>query len=332
MKAICVTEKRTLEVRDIPVPEQLPSGHILVELDSATITHGDKFFLTKPLPGGGMSGGRFDVYGSNGAGRVVALGPDVPLRYADRQVAIYKTLIRSSETVGLWSEQVLVPYQSTLILPDHVNPRDYNGSFANVLTVYAYLADIKAMGHNGIIVTAGTSATGRIAASLTRTMGVPAIFLVRSGSAKDELAKSGVEHVFVTNEMGLEQRLEKLAADLGTTAVFDGLGGELLTRILPVLPMSSTVHIYGFLGGPNPISLPTMLVMGKDLRLRRFSNLESPTVANPEALAVAVAEIEGLIDDPLFRTRIGKEFRFEEIDHALAYEESSGQRAVLIAQ
>jgi NADPH2:quinone reductase len=240
--------------------------------------------------------------------------------------------IRSSETVGLWSEQVLVPYRSTLILPDHVDARDYNGSFANVLTVYAYLANIKAAGHKGVIVTAGTSATGRIAASLTRRLGVPAIFLVHSRSAKDELAKSRVEHVLVTSETGFEQRLEELAADLRTTAVFDGLGGDLLTRILPVLPMGSTVHIYGFLGGPTPISLPTMLVMGKNLTLRRFSNLESPTVADPEALAAAAAEIEGLIDDPLFRTRIGKEFRFEEIDEAMAYEGISGQRAVLVAR
>ncbi len=330
MKAICVTESRTLEVRDVPIPETIPSGHILLTLDSATITHGDKFFLTRPLPGGGMVGGRYDVYGSNGAGTVVAMGPDVPARYTDKQVLIYKSLVRSAESIGVWSERVLVPYSSSLILPDNINARDYNGSFANVLTVYAFLSEILAAGHKGIIVTAGTSATGLIAASMTRKRMLPAIFLVRSPSAREQLLKSGVEHVLLTSEPDFESRLEPLAAKLGTTAVFDGLGGDLLTRLLPRLPMNSTAYLYGFLGGPVPISLPTMLIMGKNLTLRRFANLETATVSNPRALADAMTEIEGLIDDPLFKTRIGSEFSFEQVHQAISYEEASGARAVLV--
>lgn len=330
MKAICVTENRILEVRDISMPETIPPGHILVALDSATITHGDKFFLKNPLPGGGMVGGRCDVYGSNGAGTVIALGSGVPTRYADRQVAIYKTLIRSGESIGMWSEQVLVPHGSSLILPDHVRARDYNGSFANVLTVYAFLSEILTAGHKGIIVTAGTSATGLIAASMTRKRTIPAIFLVRSQSARERLLNNGVEHVLLTTEPDFESRLEGLAADLGTTAVFDGLGGDLLTRILPRLPMNSTAYIYGFMGGPVPISLPATLLMGRNLIVRRFSNLESATVSKPDALAAAINDIEGLIDDPLFVTRIGKEFNFDQVYEAMSYEATSGARAILV--
>ncbi len=331
MKAICVTEGRTLEVRDVPTPGNPPPGHVLIDMDSATITHGDKFFLTRPLPGGAMSSGRYDVYGSNGAGKVVAIGAGVPPEYADRQVAIYKTLARSNESIGLWCERALLPYQSCLILPDNVRARDYNGSFANVLTVYAFLLDIIAVGHKGIIVTAGTSATGYIAASLTQRQNVPAIFLVRSLSARDDLARKGVKHVLVTTEADFESHLGTLAAEIGATAVFDGVGGDLLTRILPSLPINSTIYVYGFLGGPAPISLPTMLVMGKNLLLRRFSNLESPTVSNPQALVAATKEIEQLIDDPLFKTRIGREFRFDQIDEAMAFEAMPGARAVLVA-
>jgi NADPH:quinone reductase len=52
MKAICLTSDRKLEVRNLPAPETPAPGHILVDIDAATITHGDKFFLTVPLPGG----------------------------------------------------------------------------------------------------------------------------------------------------------------------------------------------------------------------------------------------------------------------------------------
>ena len=330
MKAICVTHSRHLEMRDVPIPATVPAGHILVDMEAATITHGDKFFLTSPLPDGSMSRGRFDVYGSNGAGRILAIGADVPAEYAGKQVAIYKTLIPSTEAIGLWSAQALVPYGTALILPDHVRAVDYNGSFANALTVHAFLKDIHSMGHRGVIVTAGTSATGLIAAALTRRMDMPAIFLVRSEAARDRLRQSGVTHVLVTAEEGFEARIRALASDLEATAVFDGLGGALLTRLLPNLPVNTTVYIYGFLGGPTPIEVPTSVVMGRNLTLRRFSNLTSPTVTDLTKRAAAMKEIESFIDDPLLQTRIGRTFRLDEIDQAMAYEGVPGARAVLV--
>ena len=331
VRAICVTSDRTLEVREVQAPEVPPPGHVLVDMDACTITHGDKFFLTRPLPGAaGFAAGGLDVYGSNGGGRVVAIGPDVPEAYAGKQVSIYKSLVRSPNTIGLWCERALVPFESCLILPDHVGVRDYCGSFANVLTVYAFLDEIAAAGHKGVIVTAGNSATGRIAVSLTRRRAVPAIFLVRSASARDELARHGAQHVIVVED-GFESALGALAEQSGVTAVFDGVGGDVLSRVAPALPMNSTAYVYGFLGGPTPISVATALVLGRNLTLRRFANLESGTVKDPHRLAAAMSDIESLIDDPLFKTQIGKEFGFAQIDEAMAHEAVPGTRAVLLA-
>lgn len=330
VRAICVTSDRTLQVREVQTPEEPPPGHVLVDMDACTITHGDKFFLTRPLPGAaGFAVGGLDVYGSNGGGKIVAIGPDVPEAYAGKQVSIYKSLVRSPNTIGLWCERALVPLGSCLILPDHVSVRDYCGSFANVLTVYAFLEEIAATGHKGVIVTAGNSATGRIAVSLTRRRAFPAVFLVRSASARDALIDHGAEHVIVTDKDDFEDKLGGLAEELGATAVFDGVGGALLSQVAPVLPIGSTAYIYGFLGGLTPISISTTLVLGRNLMLRRFSNLESGTVKDPHRLAAAIREIEGLIDDPLFRTRIGEEFGFAQIDEAMAHEAVPGARAVL---
>ena len=106
MKAICVTEHRTLEVREIPMPEAPPSGHVLVDMDASTITHGDKFFLTRPLPGAtSFSSSGHNVYGTNGAGTVAAIGAGVPSEVLGKKVAIYKSLTRSSETIGVWCER-----------------------------------------------------------------------------------------------------------------------------------------------------------------------------------------------------------------------------------
>lgn len=299
---------------------------------ASTITHGDKFFLTRPLPGAtNFSSSGHNVYGANGAGTVAAIGAGVPSEVLGKQVAIYKSLTRSSETIGVWCERVQIPYTSCLVLPETVEARDYCGSFANVLTVYAFLAEIRDAGHKGIIVTAGNAATGFIAASLVKRLDMPAIFLVRTAAAREALVRQGVRDVLITTHETFDVDLQSLAGELQTTAVFDGVGGDLLSRILPALPLNTAIYVYGFLDGAKAITVPTMLLMGKNLTLRRFSNLESATVSDPGKLAAAIKDIEGIIDDPLFRTKIGKEFRLDQIDEAMAYEAAPGARAVLVS-
>jgi NADPH:quinone reductase len=331
MRAICVTPSRGLEVRDIPTPNQPAPGHILVDMDASAINHGDKTFLKMPTAlGGALAVRQHDVWGASGSGRVVAVGAGVPADYAGKQVAIYRSLGRSPESVGLWCERAQVPYTSCLILPDRVRARDYCGSLVNVVTAYAFLEEIVEAGHQGVIVTAGNSATGYALASLARSRKLPAIFLVRTEAAREALGRLGVEHVIVTNE-GFTERLGVLSAELGTTAVFDGVGGDLLGRIVPSLPMNSTIYFYGFLGGASPISIQSMLFMMKNLTMRRFSNFESRTVKEHEKLVSALKALEGVIDDPMFATRIGKEFSYAQIELAMAYESLQGGKALLVA-
>ncbi len=331
MKAICVTETRGLELRDIPTPTEPPAGHILVDMAGSAINHGDKAFLAQPMAAGAaLTAGRHDVWGASGAGRVVALGAGVPAEYAGKQVALYRSLRRSPDGIGLWSARAQIPYESCLILPDAVEALDYCGSLVNVITAYAFLQTIAAAGDRGVIVTAGNSATGHALAALARRRNVPAIFLARSAAGQEALKRLGVAEVISTAEEGFEAKLGARAAALGTTAVFDGVGGALTSRIAPHLPMNSTIYFYGFLGGAEPIALPSLLFMAKNLVLRRFSNFESATVKDSQALVAALKDLEGAIEDPMFRTRIGQVFRFDQIDQAMGYEAKPGAKAVLI--
>lgn len=330
MKAICVTPGRELVVRDIPTPTAPAPGHVLLDMDASAINHGDKTFLRMPTAAGNaLALDRHNVWGASGAGRVVAVGAGVPAEYTGKQVAVYRSLGRSPESIGLWCERAQVPYSTCLILPDHVRARDYCGSLVNVMTAYAFLEEITAAGHKGVIVTAGNSATGYALATLARSRKLPAIFLVRTEWAREALCRLGAEHVIVTSE-GFTDKLGVLSAELGTTAVFDGVGGDLLTGIAPGLPMNSTIYIYGLLGGAIPVSIQSGLFMMKNLTLRRFSNFASRTVKDHDELVSALKTLEGVIDDRTFRTRIGKEFDLDQIELAMAYESLDGAKAVLL--
>ncbi|WP_429298394.1 zinc-binding dehydrogenase [Paraburkholderia sp. GAS199] len=331
MKAICVTAARDLEVRDVPTPTEPAPSHVLIDMAASAINHGDKTFLKQPASVGvALPAVRHDVWGASGAGRVVAVGDGVPSRYVGRQVAIYRSLGRSAESVGLWSARAEMPYTNCVILPEHVSPVDYSGSLVNVMTAYAFIEGITTAAHRGIVVTAGHSATGNAIAALARRRGIPAIFLARNHEARDALHAAGIEHVIVTSE-GFTSTLAELSARLETTAVFDGVGGQLLSDVATALPVNSTIWCYGFLGAAQPVSFPTTLVMMKNLVIRRFSNFDSATVKDRRRLEAALQDLEQVIDDPLYRTRIGKTFAFEQIEAAMAYEGAGGTKAILVA-
>jgi NADPH:quinone reductase len=54
-------------------------------------------------------------------------------------------------------------------------------------------------------------------------------------------------------------------------------------------------------------------------------------VKEQDKLTAALKALEGVIDDPMFTTRIGKTFSYDQIDLAMAYESLNGSKAVLVA-
>lgn len=331
MKAICVDLNRTLVLRDVPAPGEPPPGHLLIDLTGAAINHGDKAFLANPGAAGSRAADRlYDIWGASAAGTVRSVGGDLAPELVGRGVAVYRSLSKSEHTIGLWSEQMLVPRTSCAVLPSDAPTLEYSGSLVNAITAYAFLELMATEGRKGVIVVAGNSATGRAMAALARERNVPAILLTRSADKAADLKSHGLEHVLVTSEPAFEKELEDLAAELSATAVFDAVGGELTSRIAPALPMYSSINFYGFLGASAPLTISSRLIMAKNLILKRFSNFASPTVSDPAKLEVAIHSLEAVIGHSLFRTRAGETFTLDQIEEAMAYEVAPGAKAVFI--
>jgi hypothetical protein len=54
-------------------------------------------------------------------------------------------------------------------------------------------------------------------------------------------------------------------------------------------------------------------------------------VQEHDKLVLALKALETVIDDPMFTTRIGKEFGYDQIERAMAYSSFEGAKAVLMA-
>ncbi|MCK5468903.1 MAG: zinc-binding dehydrogenase [Cyclobacteriaceae bacterium] len=329
MKAICLTPDHKVKLNNVPMPQKAEPGYLIIKVKACGINSGDKAFIAGAFPPGSIPVSLHDICGVSGAGKVIEVGDGVPQKYKGKNVAVYKSLKFSDKIVGTWSEYAHMHYHHCVILPDNVNMEEYSGSLVNSITPYAFLKQITEEGHKGIICTAGNSATGCAMLGICLANNVPIISIVRNEKAKKYLEKLDAPNILVQSTTNFNAKLEKLSNQIHATAVFDGVGGELISRVAKILPRGSSIYTYGFLGGDTPLCIHTSMILMKGLTIKGFGNFTSETVKDPKKLEEALNDLSEIIDRPHFKTKVGKIFKLKEIDDAIQFSSDNGSKAVL---
>ncbi|WP_343631320.1 zinc-binding dehydrogenase [Fluviicola sp.] len=329
MKAIQVTGNHTVEITDIPQPTKASKEHVVVKMLAFGINPGDHAFINGVFPKGTIPESKYNLSGVSGVGTIVETGEGVPAEYQGRNVTIYRSLQFDDDTIGTWSEYSHLHYLQCAIIPDGLDPEEYAASLVNIITPYGFFKQAREEGHQGLIATAGTSATGLALLGICQASDFPIISIVRNEAGRKELEALGATHILVQDQPDFKQLFQQKAQDLQATAVFDGVGGAVLNNIIDLLPFGSTIFAYGWLGGGIPLTFHTSLLM-KGLTIRGFNNYRTTTVQDPEKLEEALRDISRLLVKPHFKTRMGEKFRFEAIHEALQHSEGAGKTIVRV--
>jgi NADPH2:quinone reductase len=271
MKAV-VLANDNLVVQNVEKPQTAAPDHLIIKMSAATINSGDKFFLRFP-PQPWMVQSQYGIKGVSGAGTVLQAGEGVPDQYKGKNVAFYRQLKYSESAIGTWSEYAHLHYLDCVILPDDADMEEYSGSVVNAITPFAFLKQIISEGHKGIISTAGNSATGIALIGFRLAYNFPLISIVRNQQGQQELEKLGATNIMVQADPDFNQQLTETAQVLQATAIFDGTGGETLTKILPLIPANSVIYSYGYIGDAVPVSFHTSMLAVKNIVIKPFSNL-----------------------------------------------------------
>lgn len=327
MKAIVIKGVNKIEVENITTPNACAPEHLLIKMQACAINSGDKLFISGAFPRG-IPLSQYNIAGVSGVGKVIDAGKDVPAYYKDKNVAIYRSLKPSAETIGTWSEYAHLHYLNCAVIPQPANPEQYTGSLVNIITAYSFLQQAQQEGHKAIICTAGNSATGKAMLGLCLVNHVPVISIVRSEEGKQALEQMGAKNILVQNDSRYKQQLQQTAEQLGATVVFDGVGGETLSNIIDILPFNSSIYSYGFLDKETPFSFHTTTLM-RGITIKGFSNYRTATVQDPIMLERALQYISSQIANPLFQTAVGKQFKPDAAQDALAYTKKNG-KAILM--
>ena len=328
MNALCLIPNEGVKLQQVKQPESAQPGHLLIKMEACAINPGDKAFINRPLPAGSVLS-LYNIYGVSGAGRVIAAGDGVPDIYKGKMVSMYRSLRFSEDMIGTWCEYAHMHYLDCIILPDDARPEEYAGSVVNVITPYAFLQQVSAEGHKGILSTAGTSATGIAMLGVCLAANFPLLSIVRNEAGKKELTALGATHIAVQDDPAFRQQVQDLSKELSATAVFDGVGGEVLNKIIEVLPNNAVIYSYGYLGDAIPLTVHTRTLSAKGITIKPFANFRTETVMNPQRLEKALQELAAIFHQPHFKTKPGPTFSLAEINDALAFTATHGEKAIL---
>jgi NADPH2:quinone reductase len=260
MQTVVVTAPGGPEVlqvseRDEPVAGP---GQVVVEVAAAGVNYADIYAREGRPP---YAGATPFVPGSEGAGRVVEVGPDVTgLAVGDR--------VAWSGVPGSYAQKVRLPAERAVPVPDGVELDLAAATLLQGMTAH-YLSHDSYPVQPGdpVVVHAAAGGTGRLLVQIVKLRG-GVVIATTSTPEKAELARSaGADHV--TDYESFGQLAREVTDGKGVAAVYDGVGQATFDASLAALRPRGTMVLYGAASGPVPPFELQRLSLGGSLSITR---------------------------------------------------------------
>jgi NADPH:quinone reductase-like Zn-dependent oxidoreductase len=267
--------------------------------------------------------------GYEAAGVIDAVGPDVKtLKVGDRISTI--PAFDLSE-YGVYGESAIVPEFAAAPYPANLSALEGASIWMQYVTAWSGLIEIgKLKPRQSVIITAASSSVGLAAIQIVKTEGGVAIATTRKADKRAALLRAGADHVIVTDDENLVERVNAITANLGANLVFDPVAGPGLDSLAQAAAYHATLLVYGALDS-RPTPYPLFASLAKCLTIRAFTLFE--ITAQPDILARAKDYVyKGLASGALKPILDPKVFTLAEIADAHRYMESNVQFGKIVVR
>ncbi|PWD43054.1 NADPH:quinone reductase [Gordonia paraffinivorans] len=249
------------------------------------------------------------VPGTEGAGEIVAVGPDVTGLEVGQRVAWVAA-------PGSYAELVAVPADKAVVVPDGVDDAIAGASLLRGLTAH-YLLDGSSHPRAGetVLIHAGAGGVGLILTQLAKRKGLRVITTVSSDEKADLSRRAGADHVLRYGD-DLAARVRDLTDGAGVPVVYDGVGADTFEQSLAATAIRGLIVLFGASSGPVP-----------PFDLQRLNPAGSLSVTRPtlghftatrEELSWRAGEYFEAIADGDVDVRIGQRYRLADAAQAHA--------------
>ena len=123
-------------------------------------------------------------------------------------------------------------------------------------------------GHTSIVHSPAASSLGKMLINAAKRHGISLINIVRRPEQVKMLQDLGAENIIDTSSPQFESELAAKIAQLKPSAFFDGVGGQVGSKIFSLMPENSTTYCFGILSGDSAYSgnVSDLLFKGKSIK------------------------------------------------------------------
>ena len=243
MKAIQVSQTggpEVLTLADCPVPDLKPN-EALVQIEASGVNFIDVYFregrYPAPLP---------FINGQEGAGLVVAVGPDVTtLRLGDR--------VAYTGMLGSYADYAAVAANRLIKIPDEL---DFNQAAAAMLQGMTghYLSHSSYPVKSGdqVLIHAAAGGVGLLLVQMVKKLGGRIIATAGSEEKAHLAREAGADEVIIYTSQDFETEVQRLTEGQGVHVVYDGVGKDTFAKDLKVLRARGYLVLFGGASGAVP--------------------------------------------------------------------------------
>ena len=311
-----------LQLDELPLPEPA-KGEIRLRVKAIGLNRAEAYFRQGQHP---VFGPKLpSKIGFEASGIVEAVGPGVDPSWLGKTASTLPAF--PANAYGVYGEVATVPINAVAEYPARLSYEEGASIWMRYLTAYgALIHGGKLRKGDFVIITAASSSVGTAAIEIAKIQGATSIATTRTARKKAELLAMGADHVIVTNEEDLPERVNAITSYKGARVIFDPIAGQALSALAAAAAPSGIIFEYGILAD-EPTPYPLVAALSKSLTIKGYSLHE--VVSNPDEFPEEFLKAKKYVFDHLangdFRPIIGQKFPLSDIVEAHRYLESNAQ-------
>jgi len=218
---------------------------------------------------------------------------------------------------GTWAEQMAVPAESLVALPDGLDPLQAAMLGVNPATAWRMIHDFaKLQAGDWIVQNAANSGVGRSVIQLAKALGLRTLNVVRRAELIGELRVSGAD-VVVTEDTDLRAEVLTLCGGVLPKLGLNAVGGDSALNVANALCAGAPLVTYGAMGR-RPLKIPNGLLIFKNISFQGFWLRRWKESASHSEVRATYQKLAGFLAAGVLQTPVHKVFPLDQALEAIA--------------
>jgi NADPH2:quinone reductase len=210
--------------------------------------------------------------GYEAAGTILAVGPAVTHLSVGDYVSTVPAF--SMSDYGTYGDHALVPAHAAIKMDRSMPPLVAASVWMQYVTAWkALVAFDELKSGDWALFTAASGGLGAAAVQIAKQMGVKSIITTRSANKRTLLEQLGADHIIVTDEENLVDKVMEYTGELGVNFAWEGVNGPQLPEVVSCMAYRGVINVYGVLH-PDAVTgtpFPVLDVITKNLIIRGYN-------------------------------------------------------------